>query len=142
MSFLLDTDICIYLINRKEAPRERFRRNAAQTGVSAISYAELCFGVAHSARIALNERLLQQFRTDLQILSFDADAATHYGEIRQELSRQGALIGPHDLLIAAHARSRDATLVTNNEREFGRVPGLRTENWLRPERGGPISPDS
>lgn len=142
MSFLLDTDICIHLINRKEAPRERFRRNAAQTGVSAISYAELCFGVAHSARIALNERLLQQFRTDLQILSFDADAATHYGEIRQELSRQGALIGPHDLLIAAHARSRDATLVTNNEREFGRVPGLRTENWLRPERGGPISPDS
>ena len=140
--FLLDTDICIYLINRKEAPRERFRRNAARTGVSAISYAELCFGVAHSARIALNERLLQQFRTDLQILPFDADAATHYGEIRQELGRQGALIGPHDLLIAAHARSRDATLVTNNEREFRRVPGLRTENWLRPERGGPISPDS
>ena len=140
--FLLDTDICIYLINRKEAPRERFRRNAGRTGISAISYAELCFGVAHSARVALNERLLQQFRTDLQIFPFDADAATHYGEIRQELGRRGELIGPHDLLIAAHARSRDATLVTNNEREFGRVPGLRTENWLRPERGGPISRDS
>ena len=64
-------------------------------------------------------------------MPFDEDAAAHYGEIRQELSRRGELIGANDLLIAAHARSRDATLVTNNEREF--VPGLRIENWLRPD---------
>ena len=133
MTFFLDTDICIYIINEKEAPRERFRRNAAQTGISAITYAELCFGVTHSARVALNERLLQEFRTGLKVLPFDADAARHYGDIREALQTRGELIGAHDLLIAAHARSRGATLVTNNEREFGRVPDLRIENWLRPE---------
>ena len=133
MTFLLDTDICIHIINQKEAPRERFRQHAAQTGISAITYAELCFGVAHSARVAQNERLLQRFRTDLEILPFDADAARHYRDIREELQTRGELIGANDLLIAAHARSRGATLVTNNEREFGRVPDLRIENWLRPE---------
>ena len=133
MRFFLDTDTCIYVINRKEGVRERFRQHAAHTGISAITYAELRFGVAHSTRVAENERLVQEFRDDLNVLPFDAAAARHYGEIRQELSRRGELIGPLDLLIAAHARSQDATLVTNNEREFARVPGLRIENWLRPE---------
>ena len=130
MRFLLDTDTCIYVINRKEGVRERFRQNAAHTGISAITYAELSFGVAHSTRVAENERVVQQFLNDLAILPFDAAAARQYGEIRQELSRRGALIRPLDLLIAAHARSLGATLVTNNEREFQRVPGLQLENWL------------
>ena len=101
--------------------------------MSAIAYAELRFGLARSTRRAENQERLEALCRGLDIVPFDEDAAVHYGEIRQELSRRGELIGANDLLIAAHARSRDATLVTNNEREFGRVPDLRIENWLRPE---------
>ena len=132
--FMLDTDICIYLINeRDETLRERFDANASGICISAITHAELQFGAAHSARVEENTRELEAFCLDLDILSFDAAAGVDYGEIRQALVRHGRPIGANDLLIAAHARSAGATLVTNNEREFGRVPGLRVENWL--ERG-------
>ena len=108
MMFMLDTDICI----------------------SAITHAELRFGAVHSARVEENTRELEAFCLDLDILPFDSAAGVHYGEIRQALVRRGRPIGANDLLIAAHARSAGATLVTNNEGEFGRVPGLRMENWL------------
>ena len=129
--FMLDTDICIYLINdRGEALRNKFESNAHAIRISSITYAELCFGAAHSARVEDNRRELEDFCLDLDILSFDAAAGTHYGEIREALARDGRIIGANDLLIAAHARSAGATLVTNNEGEFGRVPRLRLENWL------------
>jgi len=129
--FMLDTDICIYLINeRVEALRNKFELNAHAICISSITYAELCFGVSHSARIEDNRRELEEFRLNLDILPFDAAAGIHYGEIRQALTQRGRAIGANDLLIAAHARSAGATLVTNNEGEFGRVPGLRMENWL------------
>ncbi len=129
--FMLDTDICIYLINeRDEGLRERFEANASGICISAITHAELRFGAAHSAHVQENARELEAFCLDLDILPFDAAAGVHYGEIRQTLVRRGRPIGANDLLIAAHARSTGATLVTNNEGEFGRVPGLRTENWL------------
>ncbi len=128
--FMLDTNICIYLINeRDKALRERFEANAREISISSITYAELCYGVAHSARVAENTRELEAFRIDLDIRSFDQDAGEHYGEIRHALAKRDRPIGANDLLIAAHARSSGATLVTNNVGEFGRVPGLRVENW-------------
>ena len=139
--FMLDTDMCIYLINsRDDALREAFETNAAAISISSISYAELCFGVAHSEHIERNTRQLEEFCLDLDILPFGAAAGIHYGEIRHSLTRHGRPIGANDLLIAAHARSADATLVTNNEAEFRRVPGLSVENWLVKGRG--VSPGS
>lgn len=129
--FMLDTDMCICLINRRDnALREVFETNATDICISSISYAELCFGAAHSARVERNTRELEAFCLDLDILTFNEAAGTHYGEIRHSLTRSGRLIGANDLLIAAHARSVDATLVSNNEAEFRRVPALKVENWL------------
>ena len=129
--FMLDTDMCIYLINeRDEALREKFESNAHAICISSITYAELCFGAAHSARVEDNVQELEAFCLDLDILPFDAAAGIHYGEIRQALTQRGRVIGANDLPIAAHARSASATLVTTNEEEFGRVPELRIENWL------------
>ena len=129
--FMLDTDMCIYLINdRDETLRARFEATTACVVVSSITYAELRYGVAHSQRVESNARELQAFCRDLDILPFDSDAGAHYGEIRHALTRQGRSIGANDLLIAAHARCVDATLVTNNEAEFRRVPNLEVENWF------------
>lgn len=111
--------------------RERFEANAGRICISSITYAELCYGVTHSARVAQNARELDAFQLDLDILPFDRDAGKHYGEIRHALVKRGRPIGANDLLIASHARSADATLVTNNTGEFGRVPGLRVENWMQ-----------
>ena len=129
--FMLDTDLCIYLINERDAAlKEKFEANAGDICISSITYAELCFGVAHSTRAERNSRELDAFCLDLDILPFDTEAGVHYGDIRHALSRPGRLIGANYLLIAGHARSVGATLVTNNEKEFGRVPDLVTENWL------------
>lgn len=128
--FMLDTNICIYVINeRDEALGDQLEANASELCISSITYAELCYGVAHSGRVQDNTRELEAFEVDLAILPFDRDAGKHYGRIRHALARRGTLIGANDLLIAAHARSVDATLVTNNEGEFTRVPQLRVENW-------------
>ena len=135
--FMLDTDMCIYLINsRDETLRDAFEKNAASICISSISYAELCFGAAHSERVARNSRELEAFCLDLEILPFGPAAGTHYGAIRHSLTRRGRLIGANDLLIAAHARSAEATLVTNNEAEFRRVPALKVENWLAAAQSG------
>lgn len=129
--YLLDTNICIYLIN--ERPRqviERFRRHALSTiGVSSITVAELAFGVAKSASTR-NRAALQGFLVPLVIAPFDVNAALAYGDLRATLERQGQPIGPLDMQIAAHALSLNAVLVTNNEREFRKVPGLALENWV------------
>ena len=129
--FMLDTDVCIYLINeRNGALRGKFEVNAHAICISSITYAELCFGAANSARVESNMRELEAFCLDLDILSFDPAAGVHYGEIRQVLTRRGRVIGANDLLIASHARSANATLVTNNAGEYARVPNLRIENWV------------
>lgn len=130
--FMLDTNVCIYLINKRDAAlRERFESHAGDICISSITYAELCYGVAHSKRISRNRRELEAFRVDLDILSFDENAGTHYGEIRHALVKRGRPIGANDLLIAAHARSVAATLITNDENGFRHVPELRVENWLQ-----------
>ena len=130
MKYLLDTDICIYVINeRPKAVLERFSKHPiGDLGVSSITAAELAFGVAKSAS-PRNQAALEAFLLPLQIASCELDAAMTYGKIRADLQRRGAAIGPLDMLIAAHALSLDAVLVTNNLKEFRRVSGLRCESW-------------
>lgn len=131
MKYLLDTNICIYLIRRR--PPEIIDRMRSQRigdiGLSSITVAELQYGVAKSAEKVRNRSALEQFLAPLVILDFDTTAASVYGSVRAHLEREGTPIGSLDMLIAAHAVSLDVTLVTNNVREFGRVPGLQLENW-------------
>jgi tRNA(fMet)-specific endonuclease VapC len=131
MRILLDTDICIYAINRKRPEvLSRVRGYAlGEVGISAITYAELRFGVENSARVDENMDRLERFLLPLEIVPFDAEAARHYGRLRRELRRGGCPIGSNDLLIAAHALALATTLVTNNVREFSRIDGLHVERW-------------
>ena len=130
MKYLLDTDICVYVIN--ERPRralDRFvKQEVGEIGVSSVTAAELAFGVTKSGS-QRNRRALEAFLLPLKIADFDLAAAFSYGEVRTILEGKGQVIGPLDMLIAAHAKSLGATLVTNNLREFKRVPGLAVENW-------------
>jgi len=132
MKWMLDTNICIYLI--KERPVSVLERFAAHPvgdlGLSAITLAELDYGIAKSARPAKNREALGAFISPLEIAPFDRAAAASYGRIRAQLEAKGRLIGSLDLLIAAQALSLEVGLVTHNAREFGRVPGLMIEDWV------------
>ncbi len=131
MRYMLDTDICIYII--KEQPKHVARRfactQASEILMSAITYAELMRGVKKSAQVATNLEKLRLLAQEMSILAFDREAAEVYGDVRVDLERRGLIIGANDLLIAAHALQQGLTLVTNNENEFRRVPGLHVENW-------------
>jgi tRNA(fMet)-specific endonuclease VapC len=132
MSVMLDTNTCIYLI-RGDSSRMRARFDDYEVGdvlVSSIVVAELEFGVANSGNTEKNRAALEKFLATLRVVAFDRPAATDYGVIRADLRRRGTPIGSLDLLIAGHARSLGATVVTNNVREFSRVPGLVVENWV------------
>ncbi len=130
MKYLLDTNICIYIINERPARvLERFKRFAVgDLGVSSITVAELAFGVAKS-RSARNRSALEAFLLPLNVAPFDLIAAFAYGDLRAELERRGEPIGALDMQIAAHALCLGVTVVTNNEREFRKVPGLKLDNW-------------
>ena len=132
--WLLDSNICIHLINRRPGYLrllERFdRRNYGEFLISAITLAELEFGVAKSARGVENRSRLDVFLARFETVPFDARAAAAYGKVRAALEKRGTPIGPLDTEIAAHAIALQATLVTYNEREFSRVGGLKIENWL------------
>jgi len=129
--YLLDTNICIYIINRR--PPGVFEHFAGlqigQVAISSITGAELDYGVAKSGS-QRNRQALDKFLAPLDVLSFDEAAMRRYGALRSGLERQGTPIGAMDQLIAAHALALDAVLVSNNLREFERVPGLRLENWV------------
>ncbi len=131
MRYLLDTNICIYLIKQKPLPvMDKFRSySVGDIGVSSITVGELWYGVAKSQRRKVNGRALEQFLLSLIVSEFDEGAAELYGEIRASLEKQGSPVGALDVLIAAHALSLGVVLVTNNEREFSRVPELMVENW-------------
>ena len=131
LTHLLDTDTCIYLIRqRPSTTMARFRRmELGQIGVSTVTVSELQFGAAKSLDPDRNRDALAQFLLPLEVLSYDELAARHYGDIRQYLESRGIPIGPLDMLIAAHARSLETTLVTHNVSEFKRVPGLTVETW-------------
>ncbi len=133
MKILLDTDICIYAINRKRPEILAGVRDyqIGEVGISSITYAELRFGVENSTRVDENMERLERFVLPLEIVPFDAEAGRHYGRVRTDLKHAGCSIGSNDLLIAAHALSLDATLITNNIREFARVTGLRVEQWTK-----------
>ena len=131
LRYMLDTNICIYVIlNRPSGLRERFNELSEQLCISTITLAELHFGVEKSARVTQNRNIVEEFVARLEIQPFSVDAAAHYGQIRAALERAGQPVGLHDMLIGAHARSEGLTLVTNNRREFDRIPGLAVENWI------------
>jgi len=131
ISYVLDTNICIYVINaRPSGVLARFRQQRmGEIGVSSVTAAELAFGVAKSGS-ARNRQALEMFLAPLEVLPFDAAAIWHYADLRAALERQGQPIGALDTMIAAHCLALNAVLVTNNTREFARVPGLRLENWV------------
>ena len=131
MQYLLDTNICIYLIKKK--PVQVYLRlqqvGLGAVGISSITLSELDYGIEKSQQPNRNRMALAQFVAPLEIAVYDEQAARQYGQIRSHLERQGLPIGPLDMLIAAHARALGCALVTNNVREFERVPNLRVENW-------------
>jgi tRNA(fMet)-specific endonuclease VapC len=131
MRFLLDTNICIYLLKRSKPKLTQrvLSHRAADFGISSITAAELFFGVVKSKSRESNLKNLDAFLTDLQIMPFELNAAETYGRVRYSLERKGKSIGPNDTLIAAHALSLNLTLLTNNVGEFARVPRLKVENW-------------
>jgi tRNA(fMet)-specific endonuclease VapC len=128
---LLDTNVCINIIRRRpQAVLRRFEDyGIGEVGVSSVTVAELRYGAEKSARPEQNLEALGRFLLPLEILAIGQEAAAAYGRIRAVLENAGTPIGPLDTLIAAHAVSVGVTLVTNNTREFGRVPGLEVENW-------------
>ncbi|MGD1855140.1 MAG: type II toxin-antitoxin system VapC family toxin [Leptolyngbyaceae cyanobacterium] len=132
MKYLLDTNICIYIIKRK--PPEIFDRfqdcDVGDVGISTITVSELTYGTQKSRYPEKNQAALDQFLLPLEIVDFDMSAAQAYGAIRAQLEKQGTPIGPLDFLIAAQALSLGISLITNNEKEFLRVPGLSVENWV------------
>lgn len=131
MKFMLDTNICIYAIKHKpEVVLQRLKENLHEgLCISAITLAELEHGVAKSAAPERNAAALLQFLAILEVLPFDDLASVEYGKICAYLQKQGTPIGTMDMLIAAHAKSENLTLVTNNTREFARVPDLKLANW-------------
>jgi tRNA(fMet)-specific endonuclease VapC len=131
MNFLLDTDICIYLINKRPpSVISRFKQyRPGDIGISVVTVSELEYGVAKSVRQEENQQRLDAFLAPFDLLSYTAEAVRTYGAVRADLEKRGKVIGPLDMLIAAQALTEKLTLVTNNEREFRRVPGLLIENW-------------
>jgi len=131
--YLLDTNICIYVMNlRPERVRERLREVAQAgypIGISSITLHELWWGAQHSTRPEANAARLQALRATLDVYPFGDAAATRAADIRAALARAGQLVGPYDVLIAGHALSLGAILVTHNLGEFGRVEGLSVEDW-------------
>ncbi|MBD6617727.1 type II toxin-antitoxin system VapC family toxin [Komarekiella sp. 'clone 1'] len=132
MLYLLDTNICIYLIKQKpQKVLDRFQTlNIPDVGISSITVAELEYGVAKSRQQEKNRTALLQFLLPLEIVEFNQASATIYGSIRSDLESRGLIIGAMDMLIASHALSLGVTLVTNNVREFSRIPMLLLENWV------------
>ncbi|GBF82790.1 type II toxin-antitoxin system tRNA(fMet)-specific endonuclease VapC [Aphanothece sacrum] len=132
MKYLLDTNICIYLIKKKPFKVfEKFKNiEPGDIGVSSITVAELKYGVYKSQHLEKNKVALTQFLIPLEIVSFDVNATVIYGQIRANLEREGMIIGAMDMLIAAQAVALDLILITNNIKEFTRVPNLKLENWI------------
>ncbi len=131
IKFMLDTNICIYVIKRKPIEvLQTFNEHAGELCISSITLAELLHGAEKSEYKAKNLKIVEDFVSRLDVLSYDEKAALHYGEIRANLEKKGQVIGINDLHIAAHARSESLSLVSNNLKEFNRVIALRTENWI------------
>ena len=132
IKYILDTNIVIYTMkNRPEKVRRAVNLHAGQLCISSITYSELVYGAERSSHTEQNLHDIEEFAANLEVISFDTQDATHGGEVRSDLAECGQTIGAYDALIAGHARSKGLVLVTNNMKEFLRVPGLRVENWAR-----------
>jgi tRNA(fMet)-specific endonuclease VapC len=131
MKYLLDTDVCIYFINKRPSSvlEKLHACRAGEVGVSAVTVAELRYGASKSQRARQNHEALDLFLAPLEMAAFDEAAAVAYGDIRSQLEKAGDPIGPLDMLIAAQAKSLNVVLVTNNVREFRKVKGLKIEAW-------------
>ena len=132
IKYMLDTNICIYIIKQKPPiVIERLKQtDISQIGISSITLSELQYGVSKSSIPERNQIALSQFVAPLEILPYDDGAAQYYGDLRFRLEKQGAPIGSLDMLIAAHAISLNSVLITNNEKEFIRIPYLKIDNWV------------
>lgn len=131
LRFMLDTDTCIHVLrDRPASMRDRFRVVAGSLCISTVTLSELLFGALNAVQPETKRAQVEAFAARLEILPYDNAAADHFSDIKADLKRRGCLIGPYDLMIAAHARSLGLTLVTGNLREFRRVDGLRCESWL------------
>lgn len=133
MRLMLDTNTCIALIKRKPVNAlQKFNKyQVGDIGISAVTLAELRYGVSKSQHQAKNQTALDEFMLPLEVAAFDEQATVAYGVLRAALEKQGAPIGPLDTMIAAHALSLGVTLVTNNTREFNRVPKLTVVDWIK-----------
>jgi tRNA(fMet)-specific endonuclease VapC len=130
LRYMLDTNLCIRVLrDRPKNMRERFNAEATAMCVSSIVVYELLVGAEKSANPVATRREVERFLSRLQVLQFDEPAAAHAAEIRAALERRGSPIGPHDTLIAGHARSLGLIVITGDLGEFGRVDGLRSEDW-------------
>ncbi|WP_026470572.1 type II toxin-antitoxin system tRNA(fMet)-specific endonuclease VapC [Alkanindiges illinoisensis] len=131
LKYMLDTNIVIYVIKHKPIEvRERFNSVFSQICVSSITVAELVYGAENSAQPEHNLMVVENFLSRLQVLDYGTEAAIQYGNIKAYLKKLGQLISDNDLHIAAHARSKGFILVTNNTKEFNRVPALQLDNWV------------
>jgi tRNA(fMet)-specific endonuclease VapC len=128
---MLDTNLCVRVLrDRPQGLRPRFNVEADTLCITTMTLTELLHGAARSARPVENRREVEHFARRLAVLPFDENAAAHAADIHANLGRRGALIGPYDILIAGHARSRGLVVITGNLGEFQRVEGLRAEDWL------------
>jgi tRNA(fMet)-specific endonuclease VapC len=135
LKYMLDTNICIFIM--KERPmhlRAVLNRHHDQVCLSIVTWMELLWGVEKSSNPEKNRMAVEGFVQRLETLDYDKKAAQHTAQLRAELARLGQPIGPYDTMIAGHARARGLILVTNNLREFARVPGLRLEDWVSDDR--------
>ena len=133
MRYMLDTNICIYIIKNKpeSVVKELKKHDPKEICISAITYAELIHGVEKSMAVDKNRLALTLLLSNIEVLDFDINAANNYGKIRTYLEKQGTPIGPLDMMIAAHAQSLGYSIVTNNIKEFMRVPNLGVCNWVK-----------
>jgi tRNA(fMet)-specific endonuclease VapC len=131
LKYMLDTNIAIYTIKRRPPKiHEKFNEHFGHLCISAITLAELHHGIEKSSDIKKNLTIVEDFVSRLEVLDYNSQAAIHYGDIRATLEKKGNVIGVNDMHIAGHARSLGLVIVTNNEKEFNRIPGLRVENWI------------
>ncbi len=131
IKYLLDTHICIFTIKHKPPEiQEQFRQHQGQMAISTITLMELIYGAEKSQAPERNLTEIEGFAARLEVLEYGSEAAKHTGQLRAELARIGQPIGPYDQMIAGHARSSGLIVVTNNLREFERVPGLRVVDWV------------
>ena len=134
IKYLLDSNIVIYVMKRRPIELlETFNQNASRMAISAITMSDLHHGAEKSVRVTQNLEVIEEFASRLEILPYTEKASQHYGSIRSVLEKSGLVIGVNDLHIAAHARSEGLVLVTNNVREFERIPALAVENWVGSE---------